>query len=147
VAIIVQKIDAIMRHQQPPATCALVRPRTKPCDIVVCNRSALEVKQNKNMLMALVALAAEFDGVGGYSLPPGDPLWGGDSRTLSNKRPILQMDAAARSPSTQPSPTGGGDPLRRIKLTDATDQGVPSFQPSQRANQLQSCEEIAGGLS
>ena len=56
------------------------------------------------------------------------------------------MDTAARSPSAQPSPTGGRDPLRRIKLTDATDQGVPSFEPSQRANQLQSCEEIAGGL-
>jgi hypothetical protein len=28
------------------------------------------------MLMALVARAAQFDGVGGYSLPPGDPLLG-----------------------------------------------------------------------
>src|ERR1700722_2162702 len=44
-----------------------------------------------------------------------------------------------------PPRQGRGDPLRRIKLTDATDQGVPSFEPSQRANQLQSCEEIAGG--
>src|SRR5271154_4593170 len=52
VAVINQKIDAIVRHQQPPATCALVRLRTKLCTIVVCSRSALEVKQNKNMLMA-----------------------------------------------------------------------------------------------
>ena len=61
-AVIIQKIDAIVRHQQPPATCALVRPRTKPCDIVVCSRSTLEVKQNKNMwtVSELHAIAKEI---------------------------------------------------------------------------------------
>jgi hypothetical protein len=54
---------------------------------------------------------------------------------------IQRRDPLPLNPPRQ----GRGDPLRRIKLTDATDQGVPSFEPSQRANQLQSCEEIAGG--
>ena len=69
----------------------------------------------------LVAQVAEFDGVGGYSLPPcGGGLGWGDSRTLSNKRPILQMDIAARPPSLALPHKGGGDPLRPIKFTDAT---------------------------
>ena len=54
---------------------------------------------------------------------------------------IQRRDPLPLNPPRQ----GRGDPLRRINLTDATDQGVPSFEPSQRANQLQSCEEIAGG--
>jgi hypothetical protein len=111
---------------------------------VVCSRSALEVKQIKNMLMALVARAAEFDGVGGFSLPRGR-VGVADGRTLSKAYSSNGYSGAIPFRSTLPD--RGRDPLRRIKLTDATDQGVPSFEPSQRANQLQSCEEINCGRS
>ena len=51
---------------------------------------------------------AEFDGVGGYPLPPcGGGLGWGDSRALSDKRPILQMDRTARPPSLALPHKGG----------------------------------------
>jgi hypothetical protein len=114
---------------------------------VGCSRSILEVKQNKYMLMALVARAAEFDGLAVTPSPLGRGVleWGiaGHSQIKGLFfKWIQRRDPLPLNPHRQ----GGEDPLRRIKSTDATNRGVPSFEPSQRANQLQSCEEIAGGL-
>ena len=88
---------------------------------VGCDQSLVGKWTAKRPAHSLVASVVEFDGVGGYSLPPcGEGLGWGIARH-SQIKGLFFKRIQRRAPSLTLPHEGGGDPLRPIKFTDATD--------------------------